>query len=196
MLISVIDIYSECNNLQNIMLTLTSVVDINNSFYLFLMELLLLKSGDIECNPGPDIAEHNCFSILHQNIRSIRNKLEFIKNNFLDFDMLCFTETHLSVEINDNALQLDGFDKMYRKDNSAHSGGFLVYASSHLRPKRILELDNYLSSSLWVQVKDNAQSFIIGTIYRPPHYTVAFWEQLNICLEKANELNNNIISSW
>ncbi len=157
------------------------------------MELLLLKSGDIERNPGPNITEYNCFSIMHQNIRSIRNKLEFIKNNFLDYDMLCFTETHLSVEINDTALQLDGFDKMYRKDNNSHSGGFLVYVSSHLRPKRILELDNYLSSSQWVQIKDNAQSFIIGTIYRPPHYTVAFWEQLNICLEKAKELNNNII---
>ena len=59
-----------------------------------LLTLLLLLSGDIESNPGPT---ENCLSIIHSNIRSIRNKIEFIKNHLLDFDVLCFTETHLAL---------------------------------------------------------------------------------------------------
>ena len=69
---------------------------------LILMYLLILLSGDIKTNPGPFIAQQNqsdCMSVLHLNIRSIRYKLDFIKDNFLDFDVLCFTETHLTNDI-------------------------------------------------------------------------------------------------
>ena len=43
--------------------------------YTFL-SLPLLVCGDIESNPGP--SEH-CLSIIHSNIRSIRNKLDLLK---------------------------------------------------------------------------------------------------------------------
>ena len=50
--------------------------------------LLLLQAGDIETNPGPDNVHE--LSILHMNIRSIRNKFDFILDNFSDFNILCF----------------------------------------------------------------------------------------------------------
>ena len=56
--------------------------------------LLLLEAGDIETNTGPYIV-NNSLSILHSNIRSICNKLDYITENFLDFDILYFTESHL-----------------------------------------------------------------------------------------------------
>ena len=45
--------------------------------------MLLLQAGDIETNPGPE----NIYdlSIVHLNIRSIRNKIEYISDNLLDF---------------------------------------------------------------------------------------------------------------
>ena len=55
--------------------------------------LLLLHAGDIETNPGPENVHE--LSILHLNIRSIRNKLHFILGIFSDFNILCFPETHL-----------------------------------------------------------------------------------------------------
>ena len=62
-----------------------------------LVSALLLMCGDVESNPSPE----HCTSIIHSNIRSIRNKLEFILINssllrilrILD-SILCFTETH------------------------------------------------------------------------------------------------------
>ena len=53
--------------------------------------LLLLKAGDIEMNPGSDTI-NSSLSILHSNIRSIRNKFDYITENFLDFDIYTQTE--------------------------------------------------------------------------------------------------------
>ena len=54
---------------------------------LFVIFLLLLQADDIETNRGPENAHE--LSILHLNIRSIRNKLDFILDNFSEFN-ICF----------------------------------------------------------------------------------------------------------
>ena len=64
------------------------------SFQRFLILLMvLLQAGDVETNPGPE----NLYdlSVLHLNTRSIKNKIDYITDNFLDFNILCFTETRL-----------------------------------------------------------------------------------------------------
>ena len=65
---------------------------LNVQFSLFLI-LLLLEAGDIASNPGP--YPEQTLSILHLNIRSIRNKIDYLKDNFIEFEVLCFSETHL-----------------------------------------------------------------------------------------------------
>ena len=59
---------------------------LESCFYNFqfsiLMFLLLLEAGDIESNPGP-VNEHS-LSILHLNIRSIRNKISYIQDYLSD----------------------------------------------------------------------------------------------------------------
>ena len=42
--------------------------------------LLVFLAGDVETNPGPATAEQSV-SLLHINIRSIRNKLDYVKKN-------------------------------------------------------------------------------------------------------------------
>ena len=45
----------------------------------------------------------------------IRNKFDYIKDNFLDFNILCFTETHLDHQISTSDLFLsNSFDEPYR----------------------------------------------------------------------------------
>ena len=53
---------------------------------------LLFLSFDKELNPGP-VNTLAASSILHLNIRSIRNKFDFIKDKFLYFNILCFSES-------------------------------------------------------------------------------------------------------
>ena len=45
-----------------------------NLYFKIVIILLLLETGDIELNPGPDTS-NSSLSILHSNSRSIRNKL-------------------------------------------------------------------------------------------------------------------------
>ena len=63
-----------------------------------IISLLVLLFGDIEENPGPLNSEY-CVSLLHCNIRSIRNKIDYIINTFCDFDILCFTETTIAFQL-------------------------------------------------------------------------------------------------
>ena len=57
-------------------------------FTLFLY-ILLFKAFDVELIPGPPNSPSD-LSLLNVNTRSIRHKLEYIRENFLDYNILCF----------------------------------------------------------------------------------------------------------
>ena len=52
-------------------------------------------------------------SICNINIRSVRNKLHFLQNFADEYDILCVTESHLDVNINNDDLSLDFFSKTF-----------------------------------------------------------------------------------
>ncbi len=81
----------------------------------------------------------------------------------------------------------------FRKDTSAHSGGLLVYVASYLTPKRIVCLENILPESLWIEIRDQTHTYLVGTVYRQPNTRVEFCDRVNICLEHANEITSNVI---
>ena len=69
---------------------------------MLVMCILLLEAGDIERNPGP--GTDNAVSILHLIVRSIRNKIKYIQDNFTDLDILCFSETQLDLNVSSDLL--------------------------------------------------------------------------------------------
>jgi hypothetical protein len=77
-------------------------------------------------NPGPggtpDLIE-SVLSIYHGNIRSLRNKINYITNLIEEFDIVFFTETHLNNQITDDDIAISGFDVPFRKDRNSHGGG-------------------------------------------------------------------------
>ena len=81
------------NAFQELTQTLDFLKDATkNCHFYFLLSLLLIIALDIELNPGPQHAIAD-LSVTHLNIRSIRNKFDYIIENFLDFNILCFTES-------------------------------------------------------------------------------------------------------
>ena len=53
--------------------------------------------------------------------------MEFIKNNYIDFDIMCFTETHLDDNITLDSISIpDRYDSPLRKDRTNHGGGILM----------------------------------------------------------------------
>ena len=155
--------------------------------------LLLILSGDIETNPGPDNIYEHSVSILHSNIRSIRNKIDYIIDNFSDFEC-CFTETHLDDNVeNLNICLTSEFGIPYRKDRTNHGGGILVYVKNNLIHKRRPELEIFCEESLWVEIKINKQPFLLGTFYSPKTQDRLFFDAFDKNIEKALELSQNII---
>ena len=74
---------------------------------MIILSLLLIRSGDIELNPGPSTSHVdselldeslilNYFSIVHYNIQSISNKVDLIGSELRNFNIICLTETWLS----------------------------------------------------------------------------------------------------
>ena len=149
-------------------------------FFQIVLILLLLETGDIEMNPGPHI-NNNSLSILHSNIRSIRNKLDYITENFLDFDILCFTESHLDANITTKSLIMSSkYDIPYRIDRTNHDGGLLMYLSCEIAHKRIIGLETFWNESLWVEIKVNKELshwFILSPTYDRPYLFLCFQQK-------------------
>jgi hypothetical protein len=66
---------------------------------LFVLQYILII-GSVEVNPGPELDNHssvsdNSISICNINIRSVRNKLDFLYYFTDEFDIIAVTETHL-----------------------------------------------------------------------------------------------------
>ena len=68
------------------------------------LSLLLIRSGNVEVNPGPRIPQAdsesldeslilNFFSIVHYNIQSISSKDNLIGSELRNFYIICLTET-------------------------------------------------------------------------------------------------------
>ena len=163
--------------------------------YFYVIWLLILLAGDVQLNPGP-ISQENAFllSILHCNVRSIRNKLDFIRNEFLDFNIICFTETHLNYIITNDFLDLsDSFDEPYRKDRTSHGGGILVYLNKDLVHSRITDLEAYCNESIWVKIVVNSDIYLVGTFYSPKTADKDFFRNFNLNIEAAFNISKNVI---
>ena len=161
----------------------------NLSFKIVLI-LLLLEAGDIEMNPGADTI-NSFLSILHSNIRSIRNKFDYVTENFLDFDILCFTESYLDANITTESLIMSSkYDIPYRKDRTNHGGGLLMYLSCGLAHTRMIDSETFWNESIWVEIKLNWESYLIGLFHSPRTADAVFFDSLNKNIEKALDITN------
>ena len=116
-------------------------------YYLYAYNLII--AGDVELNPGPGETpvyfEDHCLSIFHGNIRSIRNKVDYISNIIEDYDIVFLTETHLDKLIFDKNIHFSGYDIPVRKDRNSDGGGILMYYKTHVNIKRRVDLENTLA---------------------------------------------------
>ena len=112
---------------------------VNVAFILFVLHFILLI-GNIESNPGPepayisstplsalDILSDKFIFICIINIRSIRNKINFLQNFVNEFDIIALIETHLDNSIENRDIELDSFDKNPQRKDRTNSGGHYLF---------------------------------------------------------------------
>ena len=156
-------------------------------FYCF----ILLLSGDVEVNPGPTF--ENALDIIHLNIRSIRNKLDYLNTFIHDFDIACFTETHLDNSILDDDITLDGFTSIQRKDRNSFGGGVIIYLSSAVRAFRRKDLEPNSIECIWLEIDNPTYKYFLCCVYRPPHTNPTFWNNLAWSLDRVSDKSDKII---
>ena len=54
------------------------------------------------------------------------------------------------------------YDIPYHKRRANHGGGLLMYLSYGLAHTRIIDLETFWNESLWVEIKVNRESYLIG----------------------------------
>lgn len=145
-------------------------------FFMYFYSLVLILSGDIETNPGP--TNESVVDIIHLNVRSIRNKIDSLNAIVSDFDIACFTETHLDHKISNNDILLDGFDIVFRKDRNSYGGGVIIYTSNNIRSRRRIDLESANTECIWIEIDNLTSRLLLCCVYRPPHADSTFWRNL------------------
>ena len=152
-----------------------------NSFELMIvLSILLIRSGNVELNPGPNSSNTNSesfdesiisnyFSIVHYNIQSINHKIDLIGSELRNFNIICLTETWLNHNISSDSASIDNF-KLFRRDRQADNpgGGICVYVNDNIYSRRRADLELLNIEGIWVEVNFHNRKFLLGTFYRPP----------------------------
>ena len=167
--------------------------------------LLLLKSGDVETNPGPfsessdsfsdlnhTASENqilNNFSIVHYNVQSLANKTAIIESEFKQFDIITVTETWLNERISDNEVQFNDYS-IYRRDRTGDShGGICTFIRNNVYSKRRTDIELPNIECLWVEFYIHNRKILLGTFYRPPNSLPAVLDSMENSIGLAFDSN-------
>ena len=90
------------------------------------MSMILLLSGDIEVNPGPQTNQHSIpnisksistnISIVHYNVQSFLPKKDIIYTELQQFDVIAISETWLSNTVNNEDIIFKNYHEPFRRD--------------------------------------------------------------------------------
>ena len=152
----------------------------NVSLTLFLCSLLLIMGMDIELNPGPEVPLKK-LTMVHMNIQSLymssiksnpRVKIDEIISTFVvakEVDIICISESWLHDQIDDDQINLPGYQKPYRRDrNDRRGGGACAYVTNNILSNRLKTLEPPDIDLIWFELKLTNKKVVIGVGYRPP----------------------------
>ena len=85
-------------------------------------------------------------------------------------DIILVSETHLSRDIDNEDIQLRGFQNPIRVDRNRHGGGVAIFAKPNIYICEKPEFHTSEIEILWLEVILNNLKAMVGVIYRPPTF--------------------------
>ena len=170
---------------------------------------LILVSGDVEVNPGPDSLVSNTdsnhtisassldmlsnhLSIFHPNIQSIDPKMDIIRSGADAYDVLIFTESWLKPDISDTTIHIENFSQPFRNDRRNRlEGGVLAYVRETITCKRRHDLEINGLEAVWLELFVKSKKVLVAGIYRPPNSNLAYMDLIKESVDRA--YNTNIV---
>ena len=139
--------------------------------------LVGLWPRNIPAEPSTSSPPKKQLSFCHLNIRSLVQQSDcgtrfdhlynyVCRDNI--YDVIALTETHLSDDIDDDEINLDGYT-LFRLDRNRHGGGTALYCRSELEPKLISNLSIANIEMLWIETSVHQNKIVFGVCYRPPN---------------------------
>ena len=149
-------------------------------FMSWLIHLILL-SGDIESNPGPNSVKSltdttlssldslsNHLSIMHLNIQSLVPKLDLVEGESVAYDILVFSESWLKPEVREDSILIENYLQPFRTDRCDRpGGGVVVYVRDTLICMRRPDLEIRGLEAVWVVIQTKSKKVLIEGFYRP-----------------------------
>jgi len=147
------------------------------------LKLLLMRSGDIELNPGPQFD----IKIIHLNARSIPRHKTLIEAESNKFDIITCSETWFTASHTKEDADLAYFHSPVRLDRSGQGGGGVaIYVKRHLMCKHRLDLHTPGLEAVWIETKLNKELLLVGSFYRQPSLGTNYWELVQENFRKVN----------
>jgi len=173
-------------------------------------QCLLLISGDVHPNPGPECKENfRKISICHSNIRSLKQvcdtsgaslKLDHIKCHLVDrFDIITLSETWLTNSDSNDKFNLPGYQKPFRLDRTCDIGtvgygGVLAWVSTKLACKRRMDLEIAEIEAMWLEIRSSNIKFFVCTLYKTSSNSDrTFWDKMQDMIAPLFEIGATFI---
>ena len=94
----------------------------------------------------------NKLIIAYLNVNSLRNKLEFLKEQIQDnIDILMISETKIDASFPIGQFLLNGYSTLFRLDRNAPGGGILLYVQEDI-PSKLLLVEENLIEGFFVEI--------------------------------------------
>ena len=170
---------------------------------------LLLLSGDVEENPGPNPVDYlndssgasstilseslSChLSIFHMNIQSIVPKIDLIRGEAEAYDVLIFSESWLKPTVLNDTICIENYLGPFRTDRPDRPGGGVVaYVRETIPCKRRPDLEIQGLEALWFEIAIKSKKILIGGFYRPPNSNTGYMDLIKESIDRA--YNTNIV---
>ena len=161
------------------------------------LRIILLKSGDIEINPGPSLnssksfaditdMQTRYFSVVHYNVQSALPKLDILTAELSKFDVICLSETWFTKNINPSDASIPGYQTPFRYDRPHDNhGGVAVYIKDSIPCSRRNDLELETVECVWIELHLKSKRLLIGTFYRPPNASPIIYNLIENSIGKA-----------
>ena len=147
------------------------------------------------------LADHRGLKFLHLNVCSLLPKVDELRllfEHYKGFDIFSVTETHLSSNVSDSEISINGYT-LYRRDRQSHSkgGGVVVYVKDSLLVSRRTDLESTNVEGVWLEIFiTKSRNILLGSLYRPPvgsqhlsnNFNVELEESINLAASESKEI--------
>ena len=142
---------------------------------------------DISKTSSPLDSCTNKVVFCHLNAQRLRNKMDELRSILTNAKrpaIFGISETWLESDVPDGEVAIPSY-KLFRRDRKSRGGGVLVYVPERCKSKRRLDLEDDEIECVWVEVRLNKMTILLGNMYRPPNADLSVLSNFEAMMERV-----------